>query len=68
MGNRQLSDLTNQKHIYEALLEDVCSKVDLQTAQHIEQVVNEVGLSFSLCFPLYSPSLLFNQRSTATRR
>ncbi|KAE8166391.1 fungal-specific transcription factor domain-containing protein [Aspergillus tamarii] len=38
---KQLSDLTNQKHIYEALLEDVCSKVDLQTAQHIEQVVNE---------------------------
>ncbi|GAB1195225.1 hypothetical protein APSETT444_004480 [Aspergillus pseudonomiae] len=38
---KQLSDLTNQKQIYEALLEDVCSKVDSQTAQHIEQVVNE---------------------------
>ncbi|KAE8375444.1 fungal-specific transcription factor domain-containing protein [Aspergillus bertholletiae] len=36
---KQLSDLTNQKHIYEALLEDVCSKVDSQTAQHIQQVL-----------------------------
>lgn len=56
MGNRQLSDLTNQKHIYEALLEDVCSKVDSQTAQHIQQVVNEVGPPFfsPLCIPRVS--------------
>ncbi|KAE8354634.1 fungal-specific transcription factor domain-containing protein [Aspergillus coremiiformis] len=38
---KQLSNLTNQKQIYEALLRDLCMKVDSQTAQRIEQVMDE---------------------------
>jgi hypothetical protein len=39
---RQLSELTNQVQVYEALLRDIYPKLEPQSAQYVEQVLNEV--------------------------
>jgi hypothetical protein len=43
--DRQLSELTNQVQVYEALLRDIYPKLEPQSAQYVEQVLNEVRTS-----------------------
>ncbi|GFF42916.1 hypothetical protein IFM58399_06773 [Aspergillus lentulus] len=38
---KQLSELTNQVQVYEALLRDIYPKLDPQSAQYVEQILNE---------------------------
>ncbi|PLB50406.1 hypothetical protein P170DRAFT_353359 [Aspergillus steynii IBT 23096] len=42
---KQLNDLTNQVQVYEALLKELCSKLDSQTAEYVEQVIEKQRLS-----------------------
>jgi hypothetical protein len=45
VGYRQLSELTNQVQVYEALLRDIYPKLEPQSAQYVEQILNEVRTS-----------------------
>ncbi|KAF4212208.1 hypothetical protein CNMCM8980_010323 [Aspergillus fumigatiaffinis] len=38
---KQLSELTNQVQVYEALLRDIYPKLEPQSAQYVEQILNE---------------------------
>jgi hypothetical protein len=42
---KQLSELTNQVQVYEALLRDIYPKLEPQSAQYVEQILNEVRTS-----------------------
>jgi hypothetical protein len=53
VGYRQLSELTNQVQVYEALLRDIYPKLEPQSAQYVEQILNEVR-TIPLCFHVSS--------------
>lgn len=43
---RHLNDLTNQVQVYEALLKELCSKLDSHDAEYVEQVIEKVSKPF----------------------
>ena len=42
VGTRQLSDLTTQVQVYEAVLREIAPKLDSQTAQYVERILHDV--------------------------
>lgn len=46
VGIRQLNDLTNTVRVYEALLKELCSKLDSQTIEYVERVIEKVRRPF----------------------
>ncbi|KAI9045038.1 putative C6 transcription factor [Aspergillus affinis] len=48
---KQLNDLTTQVEVYEALLREVCSKLDSQTVEYVEQVIGKQNLNNNTSAP-----------------